>query len=121
MINEDTPHKVNYTNMYGESKSGYKFQFRSNYDFLKDFEGNQYMQVAAGDDLISSEKRIPYNPKFHNLISLSGIDDINPIKIVELRNKFNHPNLIDQRVIAVIEKDNIDKIFEVCTKLLKNL
>ena len=121
MINEDTPHKVNYTNKYGESKSGYKFQFRSNYDFLKDFEGNQYMQVAAGDDLISSEKRIPYNPKFHNLISLSGIDDINPIKIVELRNKFNHPNLIDQRVIAVIEKDNIDKIFEVCTKLLKNL
>ncbi len=121
MINEDTPHKVNYTNKFGVSKSGYKFQFRSNYDFLKDFEGNQYMQVAAGDDLISSEKRIPYNPKFHNLISLSGIDDINPIKIVELRNKFNHPNLIDQRVIAVIEKDNIDKIFEVCTKLLKNL
>jgi hypothetical protein len=42
-------------------------------------------------------------------------------KIVDLRNKFNHPNLIDQKVIAVIEKDNIDKIFEVCTKLLKNL
>ena len=121
MINEDTPYKVNYTNKRGESKIGYKFQFRSNYDFLKDFEGNEYMQVAAGDDLISSNKRIPYNPKFHNLISLAGTDDINPITIVDLRNKFNHPNLIDQKVIAVIEKDNIDKIFEVCTKLLKNL
>ena len=121
MINEDTPHQVNYTNKNGVSKNGYKFQFRSNYDFLKDFEGNEYMQVAAGDDLISSNKRIPYNPKFHNLISLAGIHDINPITIVDLRNKFNHPNLIDQRVIAVIEKDDIDKIFEVCIKLLKNL
>jgi CheY-like chemotaxis protein len=121
MINEETPHEINYTNKYRESKKGYKFQFRTNYEFLKDFEGNEYMQVATGGDLISSNKRIPYNPKFHNLISLAGIHDINPITIVDLRNKFNHPNLIDQRVIAVIEKNNIDKIFEVCTILLKNL
>lgn len=119
MIDEDTPHKTNYINKHGESIKGYKFQFRSNYNFLKDFEGNEYMQVSAGDDLISNNKRIPYNPKFHNLISLAGVDDINPITIVDLRNKFNHPNLVDQKGIAVIKKENIIKIFEVCIILLK--
>jgi hypothetical protein len=79
------------------------------------------MQVAAGGDLISNNRRIPYNPKFHNLISYAGIEGIDPISIVDLRNKFNHPDLIENRRIAVIEKVHVKNIFEVCCKLLNNL
>lgn len=121
IIDEEAPIEIEFMNKYGERKLGYKFQFRSNYKFLKDFEGNSYMQISPGDDLISNNRRIPYNSKFHNLISLSEIRDIDPISIVDLRNKFNHPNLIDNRILAVIEKENVNEIFEVCYKLLNNL
>ena len=33
--------KINYTNKHNQQLKGYKFQFRSNYGFLKDFEGNR--------------------------------------------------------------------------------
>lgn len=121
LIDEDTPHEIDYTNKHGETKKGFKFQFRSNYSFLKDYRGNDYMQVAVGDDLISSNRRIPYNPKFHNLISFAGIEDVDPISIVDLRNSFNHPNLIENRRIAVIEREHVNRIFEVCYKLLDDL
>jgi DNA-binding NarL/FixJ family response regulator len=121
LIDEDTPHKIVYKNKYGEKMKGFKFQFRSTYAFLKEYEGNDYMQVAAGGDLISNYTRIPYNPKFHNLISYAGIEGIDPISIVDLRNKFNHPDLIENRRIAVIEKVHVNNIFEVCCKLLNNL
>lgn len=121
LIDEDSPHEIDYTNRQGEIKKGFKFQFRSSYIFLKDYQGNEYMQVAVGDDLISSNKRIPYNPKFHNLISSAGIEDLDPISIVDLRNKFNHPDLIENRRIAVIEREHVSKIFDVCNKLLNNL
>ena len=121
IIDEEAPIEIEYTNKYGERKLGYKFQFRSNYKFLKDYEGNSYMQISPGDDLISNNRRIPYNSKFHNLISLSGIRGIDPISIVDLRNKFNHPNLIDNRMLALIKQENVNEIFEVCFKLLKNL
>jgi hypothetical protein len=121
LIDEDTPHKIEYKNKYGEKMKGFKFQFRSTYNFLKDYEGNDYMQVSAGGDLISNNTRIPYNPKFHNLISYAGIEGVDPISIVDLRNKFNHPNLIENKRIAVIEKLHVNKIFEVCFKLLNNL
>ena len=51
LIDEDTPMEVNYINKFGEPKKGFKFQFRSNYSFLKDYQGNDYMQVGVGDDL----------------------------------------------------------------------
>lgn len=121
LIDEDTPHEIDYTNIHGETKKGFKFQFRSNYNFLKDYQGNDYMQVAVGSDLISSNRRIPYNPKFHNLISYAGIEGIDPISIVDLRNKFNHPDLIENRRIAVIEREHVNRIFEVCVRLLNNL
>lgn len=121
LIDEENPHKTTYTNIYGETKQGFKFQFRSSYNFLKDYEGNEYMQIAVGGDLVSSNKRIPYNPKFHNLISHSGIEEINPISIVGLRNKFNHPDLIENRRVAIIEKEHVNMIFEVCFSLLNNL
>jgi DNA-binding NarL/FixJ family response regulator len=121
LIDEDTPFKIEYNNKYGEKMKGFKFQFRSTYSFLKDYEGNDYMQVSAGGDLISNNTRIPYSPKFHNLISYAGIEGVDPISIVDLRNKFNHPNLIENKRIAVIEKLDVNKIFEVCFKLLNNL
>ena len=80
-----------------------------------------YMQVAVGDDLISSNKRIPYNPKFHNLISYTGTQGIDPVAIVDLRNEFNHPDLIENRRTAVIEKEHVDSIFEVCDNLINKL
>lgn len=121
LIDEDNPHEVNYTNKYGKTKRGFKFQFRSNYSFLKDYQGNGYMQIAIGEDLISSNKRIPYNSKFHNLISYARCDDIDPVSLVDLRNKFNHPDLIENRRIAIIEREHVNRIFEVCFKLLNNL
>jgi DNA-binding NarL/FixJ family response regulator len=121
LIDEDTPHEIDYTNIHGETKKGFKFQFRSNYSFLTDFKGNRYMRVAIGDDLVSSNRRIPYNPKFHNLISFARIQGVDPISIVDLRNRFNHPDLIENRRIAVIEREHIDRIFDVCNKLLNNL
>lgn len=121
LIDEENAHKVTYTNKYGEVMVGYKFQFRSSYDYLKDFEGNKYMQVNKGDDLIFGNKRIPYGPKFHNLIALAGIQEIDPLAIVELRNDFNHPNLIEKNRTAIIEKENIESIFEVCYKLINEL
>lgn len=121
LIDEDTPHGIDYTNIHGETKKGFRFQFRSNYSFLKDYEGNNYMRVSVGDDLISSNRRIPYSPKFHNLISYAGVEDIDPLSIVDLRNKFNHPDLIENRRIAVIEREHVNKIFEICNRLLNNL
>lgn len=121
LIDEDNPQKTNYINIKGESLEGFKFQFRSNYNFLKDYKGNKYMKVAPGEDLISKNTRIPYDPKFHNLISSAGIEGVDPIAIVDLRNKFNHPNLIENRRTAVIERENVNSIFEVCNRLLNNL
>ena len=121
LIDEDNPQKTKFTNIKGETLEGFKFQFRSNYNFLKDYKGNKYMKVAPGEDLISKNTRIPYDPKFHNLISLAGIEGVDPISIVELRNRFYHPDLIENRRIAVIEREHIIRLFEVCCHLLNNL
>lgn len=121
LIDEENPHKVSYISKFNESAIGYKFQFRGNYNFLKDYEGNEYMQVKIGEDLIVNTKRIPYNSKFHNLIAYAGASGIDPVSIVKLRNAFNHPNLIENKNIAIINQDETSKIFEVCVELIKKL
>jgi len=115
---DDSPIKIQYTNKFDETKMGYNFQFRKTLNLLKDFEGNPYTRTNPGNALISSNKRIPYNPKFHNLIDLVGLKNVNPVHLVELRNEFSHPNLVDNRKIAQITKEDCLQLFEVCYGLL---
>lgn len=108
-------------NNKGREIDGFSFRFRKSNIMLKEFEHNYYLKVMPGDTLISTSKRIPYNPKFHNLIDHANLKNIDPLKIVELRNNFSHPDLINNRTIAVIDKKNIIDLFNVVKKLLMNL
>ncbi|MBR9833498.1 response regulator [bacterium] len=110
LIDEDNPIEVNHR---------YKFQFRSNYDFLKYF--NETTCERTNNVLMAKNRRIPYNQKFLNLIEFANIQEVDPFELVSLRNSFNHPNLVENRRIAVIEKDHLNKIFEVCYKLINKL
>lgn len=110
LIDEDNPIKNN---------GKYKFQFRSNYNYLKYFNENTNERTA--DKLKVQGSRIPYNQKFLNLIDSANIKDVDPFELVRLRNSFNHPDLVKNRRIAVIKKEDAKQIFEVCVKLIKNL
>lgn len=121
IIDEDNPIKVQYTSKYGEQKIGYSFEFRSSYDQLKDFEGNDYKLISKGDTFISDNKRIPYPVKFHNVIDYSGATGIDPVSIVKLRNAFSHPNLTETQKIVTISRDNCLDIFEICYSLLMKM
>ena len=122
IIDEENPHKVQYIDgNSGKSCQGYKFQFRSNYTYLTDFKGNTWMSVPAGSNLISKNKRIPYNPKFENLISFAGLTNINPNHIVDLRNNFNHPNLIENKRIAYIQQSEVKDLLNICCELIKKI
>lgn len=110
LIDEDNPIQDN---------GHYKFQFRSNYDYLKHF--NETTCERTGNVLKAKNRRIPYNQKFLNLIEFANIQEVDPFELVSLRNSFNHPNLVENRRIAVIEKEHLNKIFEVCNKLINKL
>jgi CheY-like chemotaxis protein len=117
-IDEDNPKRISVNNIKGEITNMYQFEFRSNYTKLIDYVGNPYFNVNPGDTLISNSKRIPYDPKFHNLIAFSGVNNISPIALVALRNKFNHPDLINNKKIAEIKKNDVLELFEVVQALL---
>lgn len=121
IINTDSPSPVAITNIKGEKITGYKFAFRKSGQILKDFIGNSYVQTIIGDDLISATKRIPYDPKFHNLIDYAMVTGVNSIDLVKIRNDFNHPDLINNRRIAMINSNNLIDIFNVVKSLLCNL
>ena len=99
-----------------EENGEYKFQFRKNYEYLKFF--NERNQMPSNNDLLARNRRIPYNQKFLNLINFANIHDVDPFELVKLRNSFNHPDLIENRRIAAIKKEHVNKIFEVCIKLI---
>lgn len=119
LIDEENPIKIEFIDGKGNEKTGYNFQFRKNYDYLKDFTGNWFTRTNKGDQLITTQKRIPYNEKFHNLIGSVGVEGINPVHLVKLRNNFSHPDLIENRRIAEITKEDCKQLFEVCYRLIK--
>ena len=97
----------------------YKFEFRKISNRLKSF--NTENGVKTSYDYVSNNRRIDYNQKFYNLIDLAGLPSINPINLVQLRNDFNHPNLVENKRIALVKKENIKEVFLVCYKLLMSL
>jgi len=97
----------------------FAFKFRTANRKLKFFDKQK--QIKTTDDYLSKERRIAYGQKFYNLVDYANIININPVKIVELRNSFNHPDLINNRRIATISKEDVIDIFNVIEKLILNL
>jgi len=120
MIDEDNPQKVAVTTVIGTNITGYKFIFRKTGKPLIEFAGNSFLQTNIGDELISQTKRAPYDPKFHNLIANANVAGINPVSLVKLRNDFSHPDLVNNRRIAQINKENVIDIFKTVKSLINN-
>jgi hypothetical protein len=110
---------IKFINIKGQEQVGYKFKFRRTGEFVRDYEGNSYTRTNAGGVLITTKKQIPNNAKFLNLIESTGIDNLNSKELVEKRNNFIHPDLVENNSLETIElKDCLD-LAEVCFQLYK--
>lgn len=121
LINEKDYIKVKFQDINGKVKDGYKFYFRGSEIFLKEFEYNSFTKTKIGGDLISTSNRIPHKQKIQNIIYNANIQQIDPTKLVKIRNSFIHPNLIENKKTIQIGRTNFQEIFDICISLIKEI
>lgn len=97
----------------------FKFQFRRNTKFLKEYVLNSGSYVDSGNDLISN-RNIPWTQKIINALDDLSCDlpDIN--YLIEKRNKIIHSNSTMNGIVKISAED-LQKIFKIVTENLEDI
>jgi CheY-like chemotaxis protein len=103
----------------GHANGNYSFIFRRTGQKLFYFEERN--QRKANTELRSINRRINYNQKFLNLIYYFTGDVARTFRMVNKRNKYFHPDLIEYRTTETIDKDDVLNVFEIVKKLLLSI
>lgn len=95
---------------YDENNGRYYFRFRSDDDKILSFNGNEPLGPLD---------RLTYKQKIHNLLYRIDCNRGNVDELVDKRNRFIHPNMIDDSELEKITVKNVMDIFDIVDNLIK--
>lgn len=111
IIDIDNPDKIN--------SDQYKFKFRTNNTYLKDYSSTSGKYSNTNSDLVS-RRNINWNQKILNTLQAlsSNLTDMN--SLIQKRNDIIHSNSTTGNT-ANINKEELNKIFKIITENIENI
>lgn len=102
----------------------YKFQFRKDGSFLKQFDGVGRNTKRDLEVKTTNHQYIPsisYKQQICNLFYFAGLSSDKIVSVVDKRNAFQHPNLIKNDKFAIVSQQDVIDVFEIVYALTLKL